>query len=260
LHHRRVLHRLAFAIGVALIAGSVPLGAPLTAIKPTPVQAACGDCPGAQVLNCAPDQQWDPSVTYGTENVNQEIPQGCPTPMGDAEAVVAEIGPASSDPIGAITAASQAGLLAVPDPNVAAQFYADQATSAASLGTASTATTSGWNYSYAAVEWCRQGYGGCNAWMIWLKGEVHWNGSQVWGDWTDCSDHSAHFSYSLSIGWCGMWNNGATYSSRPTFMDLGENWDVFCCTGSNWGSDDGYWTRIDVYPSSSHNFRGGGPD
>ena len=88
------------------------------------------------------------------------------------------------------------------------------------------------------------------------EGEIHWNSSAVWDDWVDCSDTGAAFGYSVEVTWCGVWNNGA--SSPYNFMDLGENWYVYCCTGSNWGQQQGYWSRIDVYKGGAHQFRGGG--
>lgn len=88
------------------------------------------------------------------------------------------------------------------------------------------------------------------------EGEIHWNSSAVWDDWVDCSDTGAAFGYSVDVTWCGVWNNDA--SSPYNFMDLGENWYVYCCTGSNWGQQQGYWSRIDVYKGGAHQFRGGG--
>lgn len=186
----------------------------------------------------------------------QTGPNVCPNPVGDAQMVIAEVGPARSDPIQAVDAARQAGLIGVPTTTTVEQLMASNATQCLS-GCATVADNgSTWTHSYAAVEWCQSDAGGgCDAWHAWVKGEVHWNGYQVWEDWADCSDYGAGTPYSITINWCGAWNNGG--GNGYNFMDLGENWtrtaNTGCCQ-----NQQSYWDRIDIYIDGSHNFRGGG--
>ncbi len=153
------------------------------------------------------------------------------------------VGPMASDPGSALRAAQSL-------PGVPTAPAAPPPTS--KVLTPST----GYTYSYVASEWCRSGYGGCNAWHTWVKGTVHWDNYSVWYDWVDCSDTGASFGYSVQVTWCGVWNNGA--AAPFNYMDLGENWYVFCCTGLNFGTQQSYWQRIDIYKGGGHGTRGGG--
>lgn len=232
---------------------SVPSTLHLTNTEVASAQVPCALAAGGVCVVPSPI----PEAGYVLDCTTGTLPV-CPTALaGDPQMVVAEVGPAASDPVAAVEGAASAGLLAVPDPTSVANFYASQIPSpGVPCQTCVGITSNNWTYSYAAVEWCGPGWAGCEAWHTWLKGEVHWNGNAVWADWTDCSDTGASSGRSVQRTWCGVWNNGG--GNGYHYLDLGENWNVFCCTGGNWGSQQGYWSRIDIYVGGSHNFRGGG--
>jgi len=228
---------------------------------PVAAQTTCALSVGGQcVMGSLTGQPFVLDCTQGT------VPVDCPPPTGDVQMVLAEIGPAESDPVSALEAASQDGLVGVPDPTSIANDALQNPPSTCSLNCVSMGlpntcavsclqTASGqWNYSYASVEWCDAGWAGCQAWQTWIKGEVHWNYANVWQDWTTCS-HSSSSGYSVQQNWCGVWNNGGY--GPYNYLDLGENWDRYCCSGANWGDSQSYWARIDIYVGGSHNFRGG---
>lgn len=185
---------------------------------------------------------------------------------GDAQLVLAVIGPAESDPVSALQAAASGGLPGAPTPDQIEQFYLSQASVTGStlpLSCPGCMTNGGggnFTDAYAALEYCSNGPYHCDAWYQWVKGTIRFNGytvGQASSDYTDCPGNGAP-GYSVDVTWCGNWNNWATYSTSPNYTDLGVNWKVTCCYGSNApGYTNKQWARIDVQPSGYHNFRGG---
>lgn len=81
----------------------------------------------------------------------------------------------------------------------------------------------------------------CRVWHSNVSTEYVYNGINVWQWWVDCSDYGG-IGFSVSISWCGYWNNGGYHAG---YMNMGDNFTVSAFF-KGFPISTGYWDRYNV--------------